>query len=580
MSGQCLTSTFNGAVALKSTGNPLVDFFMLFSRSISEENIDKYMKLCWKHDPIKTIAIIFNGRDRKNGKKEKKVSNDAMIWFRTYKQDIYKLIIDKYVEKYGCWKDVMYIALNRRKFSNSEQIFNVVSLLEYKMIANQLIVDKYNLDNDENISLCAKWAPSENDKYDRRKKSAHFIAKIIFPNEKKNLMEKYRKLYLTPLRNKIKTVESQMCDNKWSEIKYETVPAIASTRLKNAFMKHDPAGYSKYLADVKSGDKKINVTGILPHELVNHYLLDTRYLYNKNTKHEINETVEMQWKTIVEEVKKSGALNGLIPIVDVSGSMFEKNNGIMPVQVSIALGILIAECSTGFYNNKIITFCDTPELVTIRGDTLYEKVKYVSNINAGTSTNYEATSDLIIDFGLKNKISQEDMPKKLVCLTDMQFNEANINCNKEYGCSIETLHKHIIKKYEYNNYRAPKFIYWNLNAKNDEIYPVSSSEEGTAIISGFSEQLLKVFMKYDDFNPEFILNEILEPYIKDITTITDIKDICDFYKNDINDNTDDTGDNPDDAGDNTDDNNTYINKTLTLGDMMRQYFYKQSPDTI
>ena len=235
MSGQCLTSTSNGAVALKSTGNPLVDFFMLFSRSISEENIDKYMKLCWENDPIKTIAIIFNGRDRKNGKKEKKVSNVAMIWFRTYKHDVYKLIIDKYVEKYGCWKDVMYIAVNRRKFSNSEQIFNVVSLLEYKMIANQLIVDKYNLEHDENISLCAKWAPSENDKYDRRKKSAHFIAKIIFPNEKKNLMEKYRKQYLTPLRNKIKIVESQMCDNKWSEIKYENVPAVASNRLKNAF---------------------------------------------------------------------------------------------------------------------------------------------------------------------------------------------------------------------------------------------------------------------------------------------------------------------------------------------------------
>ena len=101
--------------------------------------------------------------------------------------------------------------------------------------------------------------------------------------------------------------------------------------------------------------------------------------------------------------------------------------------------------------------------------------------------------------------------------------------------------------------------------KNDEIYPVSSSEEGTAVISGFSEQLLKVFMKYDDFNPEFILNEILEPYIKDITTITDIKDICDFYKNDITDN---------DANNNVEENQN-VNKTLTLGDMMRQYFYKK-----
>ena len=562
MSGQCLTSTANGAVALKSTGNSLVDFFMILSRSMTDENIAKYMSLCWDIDPIKTIAIIFNCRDRKSGKKEKHVSNNAMIWLRTYKQEVYKLIIDKYVEKYGCWKDVMYIAFNRKKFVKSEQVFNVVSLLEYKMIANQLMVDKYNLENNVNISLCAKWAPSENDKYDRRKKSAHFIARIIFPNEKKKLMEKYRKLYLTPLRNKIKLVESQMCENKWTDINYESVPAIASNRLKKAFMKHDPIGYSKFLFDVKKGDKKINVTGILPHELISYYLLTSRYYYNAGPV-VINETIEMQWKTIVEDMKKTGVLNGLIPIVDVSGSMFEKSTGVMPVQVSIALGILIAECSTGFYNNKIITFCDSPELITIQGNTLFEKVKYVSNINAGTSTNFEATSDLIIDYGLKNNIAQEDMPKKLVCLTDMQFNQANIKYNKEYD-NIETLHKHIVKKYENNNYKAPKFIYWNLNGKNDEIFPVSSTEEGTAVISGFSEQLLKVFMKYDNFNPEFILNEILEPYINDIKNITSIIDVCEFYKNDISNNENDA-------------NEVIIdlqieNKKTTLGDIMRNYF--------
>jgi ATP-dependent Clp protease adapter protein ClpS len=32
------------------------------------------------------------------------------------------------------------------------------------------------------------------------------------------------------------------------------------------------------------------------------------------------------------------------------------------------------------------------------------------------------------------------------------------------------------------------------------------------MISGFSEQLLKVFMNNDDFNPEKIVYEILEPY--------------------------------------------------------------------
>jgi len=36
------------------------------------------------------------------------------------------------------------------------------------------------------------------------------------------------------------------------------------------------------------------------------------------------------------------------------------------------------------------------------------------------------------------------------------------------------------------------------------------------MISGFSEQLLKIFMNYDDFNPLLIVEDILTPYIKDI----------------------------------------------------------------
>ena len=36
------------------------------------------------------------------------------------------------------------------------------------------------------------------------------------------------------------------------------------------------------------------------------------------------------------------------------------------------------------------------------------------------------------------------------------------------------------------------------------------------MVSGFSEQLLKIFMKYDNFDPNYIVDEILEPYIKNI----------------------------------------------------------------
>jgi hypothetical protein len=105
------------------------------------------------------------------------------------------------------------------------------------------------------------------------------------------------------------------------------------------------------------------------------------------------------------------------------------------------------------------------------------------------------------------------MPKKLFIFTDMQFDEANVdNENK----SVETVYKTIVKKFKAEGYTPPKFIFWNLNSSHKESFPVNCKTEGTAMISGFSEQLLKIFMSYDEFNADLIVDEILAPYIKEI----------------------------------------------------------------
>lgn len=65
------TTTTNGAVSLKTTGSNIVDYFMLFVRDLDRNVSYEYLEKCWKEDPKKTVAIIFNGRDRVNGKKRK-----------------------------------------------------------------------------------------------------------------------------------------------------------------------------------------------------------------------------------------------------------------------------------------------------------------------------------------------------------------------------------------------------------------------------------------------------------------------------------------------------------------------------
>ena len=504
------SKTDNNGVALHTTNNIFLDFFVNICRDLSYEELCINMDKCMKKDPYKTIAIIFNCRDRKNGKKEKKISNDAIKWLKYNRwSKTYKVNIYNYIDKYGCWKDIL-----TKKNVNIDDY-------EVILIANQLIKDKEKLNKNENVSICAKWAPGENKKYDKKNNICEKIATNIYEKLEKNnqlsdevrnkyiykYKEFYRKEYLTPLRNKINIVEKMMCNNNWDKIEYEKVPGVASKKLKNAFMKNDKERYTEYLNNVMSGNSKINVTGILPHELVNYYL--------SNINAEIDNTIESQWKTILENMKISELFDNLIAVVDVSGSMFGAKNGSIPAQVAIALGLLISNCATGSFKRKIITFHSTPSFHEIKGETLKEQVECIRKSEWGYNTNFELIADLIIKYGNDNELNDSDMPKKLVVLSDMQFDEA-VNTDYDNITDLRLLYNTFSKSFINNNYIVPKLIYWNLNSDNTTSFPVDSKVENTAMISGFSEQLLKIFMEYDDFNPEIVLNKILEKYINNV----------------------------------------------------------------
>lgn len=540
------THTENGAVALDTSGNHIVDYFMLYTRTLTKEQNHQFLEKCWAINPQKTVAVIFNGRDRLKGKKEKTVSNQAMLWLREHKPYSYMNNITTYVNKYGRWKDLLYICYENNADSMihknyeltlfAEKLREDLSELKIQEIRDAAAEEADAADADtektsktskktNSVSLCAKWAPSENDRNDSRKQFAKKIASILYDKEDSKKMEKYRKEYLAPLRKQINIVETLMCNNEWDKINYEGVPGVASRRLHKAFSNHDSDRYCDYLAKVRSGDAKINVTGILPHELANYYV----NLRNTQDEYEENETIELQWRTIVDNVKGSGVLGNSLAIIDLSGSMFSASNGSIPAQVAIALGIITSQCCKGMFKNKFITFSANPELVSLIPDaeyaeytekgiepSLYTCFKSLVNVDFGYNTDFVKCCEMIIKYGKEHNINDDDMPKKLFIYTDMQFDEAITETEGKENNTIETLYKTIVKMFKAADYTPPKFIFWNLNSSHKESFPVNCKTEGTAMISGFSEQLLKIFMTYDEFKPELIVDEILAPYLPEI----------------------------------------------------------------
>jgi hypothetical protein len=457
---------------METTNNANLDLFIQLVRSANKPTLNDLLNKSWEENKLKTIAIIFNSRDRIGGKKEKDVSNFCLSWLKKNYNEIYKMNVLTYINKYGCWNDLNYVI--KTNYKNN---------YEYKLFANQLKEDKNALDENRPISLCAKWVINANTDHTIK------IARYLF-DDIKNYHEKYRKEYLKPLRQKLELVETKICNNDWENVNYNKIPAGALKYYKKLFIKKDGNNYSNFIKDLTENNKKIKITGLLPHQIIKTYLDN---MHNDD----IDETLELEWKTLVSFYTdmniNSNDDDSILPVVDVSGSMFcfsNKKSTVMPVTVSIALGLLLAEINKGIYHNKVITFSEKPQIFEVRGKTLKDKIKCLRDAEMGFNTNFLKIADLLINNNLTCK--------RLICFTDMQFD-------------VGQHHNLFIEKFKNNGLEVPELIYWNLSGEFNN-FPINDTNTNTSILSGFSEQFLKIILEKDALDAPKIMNKILEPY--------------------------------------------------------------------
>jgi hypothetical protein len=75
----------------------------------------------------------------------------------------------------------------------------------------------------------------------------------------------------------------------------------------------------------------------------------------------------------------------------------------------------------------------------------------------------------------------------------------------------------IKEMYAESGYIMPSIIYWNIQSRGGDV-PVSFTESGTALVSGFSPAILKSICKGEIISPIQVMNEtILSERYKNIT---------------------------------------------------------------
>lgn len=487
------TTTWNGDTSYTTTNDPRLDlFFSGLVRMCNDDKLNNMVSLSWSKYPEDTVKLIIHSRDCRSGKGEKKVSYSAMLWLRKNKPLTYIMNLSKFLE-YGCFKDLLQLAALAQTH-NLEPLGADENYIELELLAEYLKddIEKYNKYGEKShISLASKWAPSEGKHFDINYGFVEELLGIIYPEiTLKESKKKYRKM-LSTLRSHLNIIEKLTTEGKWDKIEYEKVPSKAHRLLRKAFLKHAPNEYGEYLNNLKLGKVKINITGTHPHELVKTYLFN-----NQN----IDETIEGQWKALVDRVKEKGSLSNTIAISDVSGSMTCNNS--LPLSVSIALGILIAQCSSGIFNNKLISFSESPQIHSLKGDNLRELISYTERMDWGMRTNLDAVFNLLLNMANLTNLDSNNMIKNIVIISDMQFDSAVFD--KKLTCFQRAR-----KSFTDAGYELPRVVFWNVNGTIESI-PVQTHDSGSILVSGFSSELLKDLIE-NGFNTDpigFLLSVI------------------------------------------------------------------------
>jgi Domain of unknown function (DUF2828) len=485
------TTTENGAPAFETTGNKCLDLFFKLLRDTEPENVKEMFYDAWLENPKKALQILLHCRDCRKGKGERLIVLHALTWLRRHKPITYLKNLRAFLAV-GYYQDLLNLVKHAE--ADGQEMLGGSDMIELELFVEQLRTDKEALEAIEPISLAAKWAPTECHKDDREYAFASRMAKLLFPsytNSGTAHLKQYRQL-LSKLRHALKVVETHMAHNRWSEIEYKTVPAKSHKLHTEAFKRHDPERYQEYLDAVKAKTATIKSTGLQPHELTNPFMSRERP--------ENAETLQAQWDDLIDQLRKTSKLGCALPLCDVSASM----NG-EPMEVCIALGLVVTELVSGPFKDMIMTFETNPKLFMLKHKGLAERVQAVKHASWGGSTDLMAAFDQILSHAVMMQCTQDQLPKVLIIFSDMQFNEA---CSR----SDQTVFQLAKDKFAAEGYELPSVVFWNLRSTHNS-FPVSMNEQGVIMLSGYSAQLLRAVM--DDprnITPIQMLNAILEDY--------------------------------------------------------------------
>lgn len=383
--------------------------------------------------------------------------------------------------------------------------------------------------------------------------------------------EAYRK-DVSALRKYLEVVERDITAGSYKNIKYDRVPSVAMNNYASIFAAKDTKRFGKYIGDVADGKAQISGATLLPSTLIKAIQQANwaaaamatstedgdeddedsggdddagtttktnkrkkgvaKALVNAKIAEMKTKVLEGQWNTLVQRIKDSGTLSNAIAVADISGSMGMPifPDGTCPMDSSVGLALLIAEATQPPFGGAFITFSEEPVVQRVDDPswTLWQKVEAIYRSPWGMSTDFAAVFErLILPMAVANHVRPEDMVKRVFVFSDMHFNQATKQGPGRAFGEEEGSYERIRAAYREAGYEMPELVFWNLAGGRATPAPswfpslapapapvapkpVTAEEPGTALVSGYSQGMLKVFLdggSFEDMEEEEVIVE-------------------------------------------------------------------------
>lgn len=466
--------TENGDVVLVTSGSYCLDLFALVGgMRFNYKDLLPLFVRAFSEDRLCAIKILFYTRDIRSGLGERNTFRILLNYLGNFYPDIARSIIP-FVKDYGRFDDLSILLYTNVK--------NDVVKYYKEMLEN----DIKNKKEGKPISLLSKWLPSIN----TSSKSTRKIAKLL-SSELGYTDEQYRKM-LSFLRKGL-IIENNLREKDYT-FDYEGVPSQAMLKYMSAFKRNDKERFEDYLSQVTKGEKKINVGTLYPYEIIRP--LNT---FCGECDEDVKKSANVLWNAIDRTDIKSNT----IVVRDGSGSMYMNYFGnITPINVATSLALLFSEQLTGPFKDTFITFSSKPQLIKVKGETLFDKLEFIKTFDDVSNTNISRVYSLILKIALSHKLTNDQMIKHVVIISDMEFDE---------GVQGVSTFESFKEKFEESGYDFPELIFWNVSARDIHL-PVTKNEANVKLCSGASDKIFKMVLSEKSYTPFDFMNESLQKY--------------------------------------------------------------------